>query len=266
MRKNFMLKIVFFLLACLVSLPNLHSGIVMTGSEESRISSVLIDGNLLRIDLAADEDGLEGSLIYGRDEDGDRLVIIDVSEKSYYVITSSDMEAIKKQVEEAVRMIEEMISEIPEEDRKEAEPILMGMVPPEYAGFFEMMNIEKEVVLKDRDVPVGEWRADRYEIFHNGEKVTEAWFAGAEQFGLGARDFEVLREFDEFLEVPAPGMVPGFLFSEVDVEDSFPLRIVDFGDDDERSLTLEIIEFRREQIDPAEFRVPEGYSRGALPL
>lgn len=260
-----MLKFIFLLLVCLISLPELHSGIVMSGSEDSRIRKVLIDGNLLRIDLTSDDEGMEGSLVFNR-EDGDNLVIIDVNEKSYYVITSADMDAIKRQVDEAVRMIEEMISGIPEDEREKAEPIIMGLVPPEYAGLFEMMNIEKDVVLKDKDIPVGEWRADRYEIFHNGEKVTEAWFAGAEQFGLEARDFEVLREFDEFLEVPAPGMVPGFLFSEVDAEDSFPLRIEEFGDDDESVLTLEIIEFRREQIDPAEFKVPGGYSREELPL
>ncbi len=240
-----------------------YAGIIMTGSEESLISGILIEGGRLRIDMARDEEGREGKLIFRREREMSRLIIVDNLENSYYEITSGDMELIKGQVAEALKVIKELMEGM-EEQGDAAIPLVQSLVPPEYAGLVDMIDVEKEVILRESDIRMGDWLVDRYEVYRNDKKITEALFAGLEQFGLKARDFQILREFDEFLEIPAPGMVPGFLISEVGDDNAIPLRIAEFGDDEAITLTLEIIEFRQDGINASEFDVPGGFERREL--
>ncbi len=264
MRGNIiMLKLFFAVTAFLTILAPAYSGIIMTCSEESLISRILIEGDRLRIDIAEDGDGREGNLIFISETAVSRLIIIDNQESSYYEITSGDMERIKGQVAEALKVIKELMEGM-EDHGDEAIPLVRSLVPPEYAGLVDMIDVEQKVLRPESGIRAGEWVVDRYEVYQDGKKITEALFAGVEQFGLGARDFEVLREFDEFLEIPAPGMVPGFLISEVDDENLIPLRIAEFGEDDAKTLTLEIREFREDEINASEFDVPGGFERQEL--
>ncbi len=260
-----MFKLIWFLLLFFVASIPVHCAIVMRGSNESLISAVYIDGELLRIDIAESENSPSGMLVY-RGNSAGSLVIVDLYESSYYEITSTEMLAIKEQVARAVDIIKALIRDIPEEDREKAVPLIRGLIPPEYSGLLAMIDVEKRVVHEERNVRLGEWLCDKYSVYENSNKVTEAWFVSFEQLGVEKDDLKVLKDFDSFLEIPAPGMVPGFLISEVGYENGIPVRIVDLDDDGKAVPTLQIEKFSLEEVDRSVFEVPEGFKKQELSL
>lgn len=259
-------RLAFYLPLLLLPAVSARAGIVMASSGDSLIRSIYIDGDYMRMDMAEDGEDAGGKLIYRRGDEKNVMVIVDTAESSYYEITSEDMREIKKQIDEAVEMIRELLSQIPEDRREETEPLIRSLIPPEYSVFLDMLKTEKRVVKEKENAEISGYSADMYSVYRNDRKVTEAWFAGAEQFGLEAGDLRVLREFDEFLEIPAPGMVPGLLISEIGDDKSIPLRITELGDDGLRVNVLDVKKISSEDIPPSLFQVPEGFEKKEIGL
>lgn len=264
-RKN--LKTATAIILCLAAgVFAFSEGIVMETTPESLIRKIYIGGDRLRVDMAEDQYGAMGSIIFRRRPDADRLIVLDKSEKSYYELTSVEMEAVKAHIEQAMEMIKEILEGIPEDEREEAAPVIRSLLPPDYVGLVDIIDVEKSVVKEEEGIMVGGWKADRYAVYENGNKVNEAWFVEAGQFGLSGEDVGILKDFDEFLEIPAPGIVPGFLLSEIGGDALIPVRIIEIGGDGERLVMLEISEFRKDELDPGLFNIPEDYTRGEVEL
>lgn len=259
------MKTAAVIIFCMLSASLAFSGgIVMESTAESRIRKIHIGGDSLRVDMAEDQYGAMGSIIFRKGAAGDRLIVIDKAENSYYELTSAEMEAIKAHVRQATDMIRKMLEGIPEDEREEAVPVIRSLMPPDYAGLVDMIDVEKRVVKEETGISVGAWKADRYAVYENERKVSEAWFAEAGQFGLSGEDVSILRDFDEFLEMPAPGIVPGFLLSEINGKGLLPVRIIEIGEDDARIVMVEITEFRKQELPPGLFDVPEEYEKEEL--
>ncbi len=244
------------------------SGIVMTGSEDSMVRNIFIDGDVMRIDIihVEGEEKGRGHLIFRFDSAGSVLTVVDLEDDSYYEITSRDMQLVKDQVAQALKMIEEVLKNIPEDQREKSLPLIRGLIPPEYLGLLDMVDATQRVEKKQAGVRVGDWVCDVYAVYENDTVISRAWFADVGQFGLEIGDFRILEKFDEFLEIPAPGLVPGFLISEAGDGNSIPLKILEVDDDGTETSIVEVRQFSRQSINPSTFEVPEGLTKQELPF
>ena len=248
-----------------------HSG------AEPRVESseMSVEGHLVKIGIASSEDkgAKKDDVIYN----GERrqMVVVDHERKSYMVMDEESISAAAGEVGKAMKEMEDMLKNMPEDVRKQIEEAQkqgvsipgMGQAKPNapQSPFFNR-TVKRS---GERGTKQG-YPCVKYDVFNeNKEKVQELWVTdwGNIDGGGEARDaFADMSDFfQEMLEAmpqfggednsPFEGSTPFDLFEEID---GFPIVTREFEDGDLESETV-LRSSRRQTLDPDAFEPPPGY-------
>ncbi len=114
---------------------------------------------------------------------------------------------------------------------------------------------------------VGQWACMKYEAYVGQQKTAEICTVDPKEFGLTAADFDVARQFAEFMKSLMPEGADRLLVNGTPDAQGFsgiPVRRISFRNGAVES-TSEMTEFRREAFPASTFDVPAGFRKEAMP-
>ncbi len=251
------MKLLIAAIICFLAIGAVETGVVLTGEEGTLVRRIFIKAHYIRIDMQDPEEGTSGRMVYRNIEGEKLLTVIDEEASAYYEISASDMDNIKKGLDDFIEGLKTALKEMPEENRK--------LLPPEYSEMLRMDKLTRRVVREKRGVEFGAWTCDEYVVYQNGAKMSKAMVVDVKQLGLSSGDFNMLREIDEFIKTPAPGLVVGFMSSDIKDRNVVPVKIVEFDGEVEGAVSLSIKSIQKQKIAPSVFDVPGNMKRKELP-
>jgi hypothetical protein len=192
------------------------------------------------------------------------LRMLNTSKKTYTELTKDAVQQLKQRLDSAKAALQAKLASVPEAQRQLIEQMMhaRGSAPS------TLPKIEYRPVGSDN---VGSWVCTRYEGFAGQQKVAEVCTVDFEELDLSSADFEITRQFADFMKPLMPASADTTNMSVADcmiVNDGYPgiaVRRVAFQDGMPSGIT-EIMEVRRETLPASTFETPEGFSKQALPI
>lgn len=251
--------LVILLLALIIT--SAEAGVVITAMEtsfdeprDSGTSISYIDENGMKAESGSG--GEKNTVIFRSDKEV--LWVINEADRSYTEMTRNDVRKIKGQMDEAMRMMQEQMKNLPPEQREMMESMMKGKAMP--------VQPEKTVFKKVASgVMVNTWKCDKYEGYRGGQLTEEVWTASWEALGIEQNDFKVMQSMGEFMSELAPDAASYFDVGsdEWEKEQGYPgvpVRTISYSMG-EKAFQTEIKEIKRQKVDSSLFELPKGLSR-----
>jgi len=199
----------------------------------------------------------ETRIIYRKDKDA--VYMVDVSAKSYTEMTRADVKKAGDRMQEAREKMQEAMKNMPPEQRAMMEKMMGGIVPsaPPVASKMEYK--------KTGSSKSGNWKTDEYDGFRDGSKSSHLWIVDYGKLGVSREDFAVLKELGDFFSSLKISSPMDFM-KETETLPGFPVRSQTFGENGKESVTMEVTEFKKEEIPPSHFDIPDQYTRKKLDI
>jgi hypothetical protein len=235
-----------------------HAGITMVvlrGAPATATQSTLyLDGDRIRVE-GSGKPSHETNVIV--DAGAKKMIMINVSEKSYMELTESDMKKMRTQVDAMRAQAAERMKNLPPEQRKQMEKMMAGMGAPD--GKLPKVTFQSMGQTKT----VNGFSCEMYRILRDGvakeEDCVSPWSAKVLQKG----DFEGFRKFAEEMakEMGGAGGGQRDMFEQFDKFPGLPItrHMLDGGEDEE------IKSIKRGSIPASQFAVPAGYTKKEMP-
>lgn len=256
-----------FIFAMLLASP-VKAGILMVEETESFFDNertkkqdmIYIDRDRIRVDTKGDD--IDETYIFRKDKGV--FWVIDNREKTLTEMTLEDLHKMKGQIDEAMRMFEEQMKDLPPEQRKMIEDMMKGQMP---AQPIEEKIVYKKVASKEK---VNKWVADKYAGYEGGVKVEEVWTTDWKALGLSKDDFKVFEEMAKFFSEPSgdkgPFLKPGS--EEWEKEQGYPgipVKSIEYSRGQVSAIT-ELKEVKKQDFKSSLFEVPSGLKRMEKPF
>ena len=223
---------------------------------DSGVSTAYIGDNGMRAESRAE--GEKNTIIFRSDKEV--LWVINTADNSYSEITKKEIKKIKSRMDEAMRMMQEQMKNMPPEQREMMEQMMKGKAMPMPA------QPEKEVYKKVASgVKAGKWKCDKYEGYRGGLLTEEVWTTSWKKLGIEQKDFRVMQSMAEFMSELSPDAASMFNVGSEEWEEKqgypgVPVRTILYSKGKKVSKT-EIQEIKKEKIDASLFELPKGLTK-----
>lgn len=193
--------------------------------------------------------------------DREALWFINVEEKTYLEITKQDLEAIRAKMENAMKMYEEQMKNMPPEQREMMAAMMKDKMPEKAPEISYKKTASGE--------KVNQWVCDKYEGYAEGKKHMDIWTADWKRLGLDPDDFKVMQEMGEFFKELVKGRAPFFFKVGTDNGDDgqffsgLPIKTIVYSEN-QTTHTTEIMEMKEQEFAPSLFELPEGFKKEEL--
>ncbi len=221
---------------------------------DSSISTAYIGDNGMRAEASAE--GKNNIVIFRSDKEV--FWMINTADKSYTEMTKKDIKKIKGQMDEAMRMMQEQMKNMPPEQRAMMEQMMKGKAMP--------AQPEKTVFKKVASgVKVGKWKCDKYEGYNRGQLTEEVCTASWKNLGIEQKDFRVMKSMGEFMSELSPDAASHFNVGSDKWEKEqgypgVPVRIISYSMG-KKVFQTEIQDIKRQKIDSSLFELPKGLTK-----
>lgn len=203
-----------------------------------------------------DQNGLSQVVIF----DGPKQVmyIVNTARKSYTEMTKADLERLQSQMQGMMAQMGPALEKLPPAQRAQLEAMMKGRM-----GGMAAPKIESKRTGTDK---VGRWTCQTFEVFMNGEKLSDVCTVDPSVLGFTDKDFEVSRQVVSFFQGMVPQMAAQVsVVGQVETQgfSGFPVRstMVVAGS----TITTELIEASRQTFADSLFTVPAGFTKQTLP-
>jgi hypothetical protein len=220
----------------------------------SGTGTAYIGDNGMRAETRAE--GENSTIIFRSDKEV--FWVINTADNSYTEMTKHDIRKIKGRMDEAMRMMQEQMKNMPPEQRAMVEKMMKGQAMT--------AKPEKKVFKKvASDVMVVKWKCDKYEGYHGGRLIKEVWTTSWKNLGIEQKDFRVMQSMGEFMNELSPDAASNFNFGSEDWETNHgypgvPVRTISYSMGKKVSQT-EIQEIKKQKIDSSFFELPKGLTK-----
>jgi hypothetical protein len=194
--------------------------------------------------------------------------MINLDKKTYFEMTRAQAQQMGQQADSAMAAMQEQLKNMPPEQRQMVEQMMrargLGAGPTRGGGPPASERIEYRRTGTDK---VAQFPCTKYEGYRGQAKVVEVCAAEPRDLGVTAADFEVTRQFAEFIKIMLPQAADQIAtYGSVEEQGfaGFPVRRTSFRNGAVESVS-ELAELRRETIPPATFDVPAGFRQEAMP-
>lgn len=248
-----------FILSLFVN--HVNAGILMVSSDESlqgeggvSIIKTYMDKNKMRV-----ESGENEVVIYHQDKGV--FWALDNKAKTYTEMTKDDIKAMKSQMDEAMKRMQDQMKDLPPEQRQMVEEMMKGKMQSEPAK-----TTFNKVASK---VKVNQWTTDKYEGHRQGSLEKEVWSADMDELGLDDESLQVMTGLSEFFKELSPDsnavLKPGSKEWEKEMGYAgIPVKSIDYRDGQKTGIT-EIKEISKQDFPASMFEIPAGYKKMANP-
>ena len=134
--------------------------------------------------------------------DGQKQVayMIDAGKTSYTEITKTDLDGLRGQMDSAMAQMQKQMENLPPQQRQIMEQMMRGRGMPGAPA--AAPKVQYRPAGSDK---VGQWSCTKYEGYVGQEKTTEVCTVDPKDLGgLTPTDFDVARQFGEFMKTLAP--------------------------------------------------------------
>jgi hypothetical protein len=251
--------LVFLLLAGFVAYA--EAGLVITSvntsfndPRDSGASTAYIGDNGMRIETRTQGENI--IMIFRSDKEV--FWIINTADKSYTEMTKKDIETIKGQMDEAMRMMQKEMKNMPPEQRALIEQMMKGKAMP--------VQPEKPVFKKVvSSVKANKWKCDTYEGYRRGQLTEEVCATSWKNLGIGQKYFRVMQRMSAFMSELSPDAASRFHIGSDAWEKEqgypgIPVRTISFSMG-KKVFQTEIQDVKQQQIDPSLFELPKGLTK-----
>ena len=184
--------------------------------------------------------------------------VINTTDKSYTEMTKQDIKKIKGRKDEAMRMMQEQMKNMPPEQREMIEKMMKNKAMPAQPA----KKVFKKVA---SGVKAGTWKCDKYEGYRGGQLTEEVCTTSWKNLGIEQKDFRVMQSMGEFMSELSPNAVSQFNVGSDEWEKKqgypgVPVRKISYSMG-KKVFQTEIKEIKKEQIDPSFFELPKGLTK-----
>ncbi|MEQ1580338.1 MAG: hypothetical protein ABL964_07095 [Steroidobacteraceae bacterium] len=160
---------------------------------------------------------------------GNRMVMIDKANNEFREMDQASMEAMGKQLSNALSQVESLLKNLPQAQREQVEGLLKGKTA---SG----APVVEPVVFAARGPgTVSGFRCNRYDGTRSGEKILEICASTLSDVKLGAQEFQVLEKMREFTtsmikavkSTPLAGMLENTGITQAGIE-GYPVQSITF--------------------------------------
>jgi len=230
---------------------------VTSGTGAPHVNQTQIDSTRMRAESTGPTGGKQVVMFDGTKQ---VMTLIDPDKKTFTEITKSDVDAMAAQVAPMLAQAQEMMKNLPPEQRAKYEEMMKGrgMTVPGAAA-------PKTQYRKTGTDKVGNWTCDKYEGYNGEQKTSELCTVDPKTLGFTASDLAVAGQMAAFFKSFLPQMADaGFKvgtvadqgFSGVPVRQTFNIA--------GRQTVMEITDVSRHAFPDAVFQVPAGYQKTAF--
>jgi len=203
------------------------------------------------------------------DSSRESFTVIDHEKKEVLLITRQDMDMLKSQVNQMMKMMEEQLKNLPPEQQEMVKKNMGGNM----SSSEEIPDYDFKLV--KRGVQVGEWDSDHYESFLEGEKKGDLYIADYSQLGVSKSDFGSMKKLGDFIQDLTEGFSSfkmestegGFLGFKGEGNPIFtvgvPIKVVEY-EEGARGNVMTIKEIKKEDLSSSIFKAPSGYKQQTL--
>lgn len=256
---------VIFVTGILVS--PVEAGVLMISVQESYVnlkgkihSKTYVERDRMRVEIKGDN--TDQTIIFR--EDKEVFWVIDNKEKTLMEMTKRDLQKIKEKMDEAMKMLEEQLKNMPPEQREMMEQMVKRQMP--------MKSTQRKIVYKKvaSGVKVNRWVCDKYEGYREGRKKKEIWTTDWKRLGLNPEDFKVMKAMGEFFGEFSQGAVSSLYevgSEEWEKEQGYsgvPVKTIIYSDGQIREKT-ELKEIQRQDFAASLFDLPQGLKKKEIP-
>ena len=256
---------VIFMIGVLVS--PVEAGVLMISVQESYVNSkgkihseAYVERDRMRVEIKGDD--TDQTIIFRKDKEV--FWAIDNKEKTLVEITRRDLQKIKEKMDEAMKMFEEQLKNMPPEQREMMEQMMkkqMSMKSTQTKTMYEKVASGEKV---------NRWVCDKYEGYREGRKKKEIWTTDWKHLGLNPEDFKVMKTMGEFFEEFSKGAASSFYkvgSEEWEKEQGYsgvPVKTIIYSDGQIREKT-ELKEIQQQDFSASLFDLPKGLKKKEIP-
>jgi hypothetical protein len=188
--------------------------------------------------------------------------MLNLDKKTYMELTKAQMDELGSQMSAVMKQMEEQMKNLPPAQRAQMEQMMRGGMP----GMPQANAAPLQYRPAGSD-KVGQWSCSKYEGFRGAEKQMEICTVDPKVLGVNAADFEVTKQFAEFMKALAPQVgdqITLFGTTESQGFSGVPVRRTTFSQG-KPGVVSEIKEFRRDTFPASVFETPAGFSKQTMP-
>lgn len=271
-----MIKILTVLVVTLFFTINSYAGVLfemeqkeMNPESAGQIKGKVKDNNL-RMDFYGNGKKLEGSMIYRGDMK--EIIMINHDDKTYLILDQAAMNALAKQLEQAMSQMEEAMKNMPPDQREKMKEMMKQKMPGADGGQYV------EPVLKKAGAGnVNGVSCTKYDVFKGDEKIRQHCVADWNSIQGGEEMMTVMLQMADFMDQMAKSFSKGgsFVGEQVQFErnvfnqlrqlNGFPIETIEYDEGKvEAESTFKSSE--RGNIDAADMEPPAGYTQQNTPV
>ncbi|MEF9437243.1 MAG: DUF3617 domain-containing protein [Candidatus Mariimomonas ferrooxydans] len=238
-----------------------EAGVIITSIDtsfddprDSGTSTAYIGDNGMRAEARAEG---ENNIVIFR-SDKEVFWMINTADNSYTEMTKKDIKKIKGQMDEAMRMMQEQMKNMPPEQRAMMEQMMKGKTMP--------TQPEKTVFKKVASgVKVGKWKCNTYKGYLRGELTEEVCSTSWKNLGIKQKDFRVMKSMGEFMSELSPDAASQFNVGSDEWEKEHgypgvPVRTISYSMG-KKVFQTEIQDVKKQKIDSSLFELPKGLTK-----
>jgi len=220
-------------------------------------------GRKTRLDIDVGN-GDSSALIF----DGDRneMMMLDHSEKRYFVMTEEQMKAMAVQVSEAMKQMEATLAAMPPEQRKMAEQMMAGRMPASQPA--QPASTVNKIGGGDT---ISGFECENYEVVSEGRRVRQMCVTSWDDIDGGRESADAFMDFADFFS----GMREAFsgmgdmsvqqdMFGHLKSLGGYPVLSRDYDEAGALSGESRVTSARSESVDASAFTPPAGYQLQAM--
>jgi Domain of unknown function (DUF4412) len=243
---------VLYIMTALLLVSSLTAGVYMNGTvkHSGKLSKMEMFAEKDRLRFQSNEDGGQQIFIYR----GDLDKFWSVENGKYMEMTREDLKQMGAQMNDAMKMMNEKMEGLPEDQKKLIEQYMKGKMPDQSMG-----QAEKTTWKKVGSEKINNWECSKFES-NDGQT---AWTIDPEKVGLTKDDFQVfesvqeffsefMKDNDSFLKYAATNDSNGL--------SGFPVKSISSG---EEHLINEIT---KKTLDSKLFELEKGWEKQDMPM
>lgn len=230
-------------------------------NNEKHNQTIYLSDNDFTVHNASDE----GNIIYKGDIEV--LYVIDHDKKEYFEMTRSDVFKISEKLKQAEKMMQEQLSQMPEEQRKQMKKML-----DEKMGKINRIDMIFKYEKVGESKNIAGHNAEKYNVYINDEKDDQVlWVTPFSKFDLNQSDFKAFDSFKKYVEelfssIGTSTNIKFDMFWDFSSLKGLPVQIENYNEDGTLRETSVLESIKKKNIDDTLFRVPDGYKRKNLNL
>ena len=229
------------------------------GTDAPQINQTQIDSTRMRAESTGPTGGKHVVMFDGTKQ---VLTTIDPDKKTYTEMTKAEVDAMAAQIAPAMAQMQEMLKNMPPEQRAKLEAAMKGRGMPGSGAAAAPKTVYKKVGTDK----VGKWTCDKYEGYRGDQKTSELCTVDPKVLGFTASDLAVAGQMAAFFKSFMPqtadqglkvGTVAEQGFSGVPVRQTFTIA--------GHQTVMEITDVTRQTFPDSVFQVPAGYQKTPFP-